>query len=242
MKKRTPRTRVAAIAVAVAAAVGLALPTQALASVPQATLVIANAEDFTPNLVSTTAVPHPHVDAVALLGGQTFAGGDFESLAHAGTTFARTDLAAFDATTGSVSQTFNPVLAGGQVWSIATNAATSSVYVGGEFTSVNGVTRAPLVKLDATSGAVDNAFTPPFKKAHVTDVQLISINGVNHVIVASNAGKRLWSLNPTTGVDDGYIHSTITNASQTRGAPSRSTTSRSTRAGPISSPLATFRP
>lgn len=204
--------RLSSMALGLVLAALLVVPSSADASVAQPTVVSSNAADSTPQLVATTAVPHPHVDAVAALGPVMFAGGNFDSITQGGTTYPRIDLVSFDASTGAVSSTFNPTLAGGQVWAIATDPATNSVYVGGEFTSVNGTTRAALVKLNATTGVVDPLFRPPFHSGRITDLQLISIGGVNRLVVAGNMGKRLFSLSPATGADDGYFNSVIATA------------------------------
>ncbi len=188
-----------------------ALPLAAGASIEHTTDLSQNAVDYTPNMVPTTAVPHPRVDAYGMIGDQMFAGGEFDSVAQGPSTFQRVDLLSFSGLDGTVSTSFHPIITGVQVWAIATDAATNSVYVGGDFTTVNGVKRAALVKLDATSGAVDTRFTPPFHAGRVTDLQkIITSDGTTRLLVAGNMGKRLFSLNPATGVDDGYMNFAIT--------------------------------
>ena len=77
-----------------------------------------------------------------------------------------------------------PADCGGQVWAIATDAATNSVYVGGVFKTVDGVKRGALVKLDATTGARAAAFKPPFPAGQVNDLEIVTISGVKRLVVA----------------------------------------------------------
>jgi hypothetical protein len=70
----------------------------------------------------------------------------------------------------------------------------SSVYIGGGFTTVNGVTRKAIAKLDLTTGALDPAFTPALS-GRVSDMQLN--NGV--LVIAGTFGRRLMAINPNNG-------------------------------------------
>ena len=191
----------------VVAAIGTAVvslvPALALASVPHERVVSENAADYTPQLVATTTVAHPRVDAITSDSTTTYAGGFFDRLTRNGQGFDRSNLVAFNTSDGSVRTDFAPTL-DKQVRAVE-NAADGGVYVGGDFTTVNGVARGGLVKL-APTGAIDTAFKPPFSRGLVYDVELVD----GHLIVAGNAGKKLMSLNPTTGVDDGLINKSIT--------------------------------
>ena len=126
-----------------------------------------------------------------------------------GSEYQRANVFAFNKATGAASTTFNAQIAGGQVWAITVDAATNSVYVGGSFKTVNGATRGALVKLDASTGARETAFKTPFAAGQVNDLQLITLGGTKRLIVAGSSGRKLMSLNPTTGKDDGYFTSVI---------------------------------
>jgi hypothetical protein len=165
-------------------------------------VVSENAADYTPQLVGTTAVPRPRVDAISASSATTYAGGLFERVSHGGQTVARHNLVAFDTQSGSIRSAFAPVF-DRQIRTVE-HAADGGVYVGGDFTSVNGVARRGLVKL-TTSGAIDTSFRPPFKGGLVYDIELVG----GHLVVAGSAGKKLMSLNPTTGADDGFINRSI---------------------------------
>jgi hypothetical protein len=181
----------------------------ASADVVQTSVVSTGAVAYTPQVVATVTVPSPHVDAIATLGATTFAGGSFDTITQGGRSYPRSHLVAFNRTTGAVSTTFSPQIAGGQVWAVATDAATNSVYVGGAFKTVNGATRPALVKLNATTGVVDTNFRPPFAGGQVNDLEVITLAGVRRLVVAGSSGRKLMSLNPATGRDDGYFTSVV---------------------------------
>ncbi|HKN91302.1 MAG TPA: hypothetical protein VJ622_13590 [Acidimicrobiia bacterium] len=84
-----------------------------------------------------------------------FAGGTFASVN--GT--ARANLAAFDTTTGALVPGF-VANSDKTVRAIEPSADGSSLYVGGLFKKVNGLSRSRLAKLNATTGAVDGAWAP----------------------------------------------------------------------------------
>lgn len=162
-----------------------------------------NAVDTTPQLVSTSVVARPRVDAISAEGATTYAGGLFDRVSADGYPYDRSNLMAFDTSTGSMLATFAPSF--DKPVRALENAADGGVYVGGDFTTVNGVTRAGLVKLTA-AGDIDPAFSPAFRGGLIYDVELVD----GHLIVAGNAGKKLMSLNPVTGDDDGLIDKSIT--------------------------------
>ena len=144
----------------------------AYAGVPHPNVVSTREVANTPQVVPTLAVPKPHVDAIATSDATAFAGGLFETVSESGSgsEYQRANVFAFNKATGAVSTTFNAQIAGGQVWAMAVDAATNSVYVGGSFKTVNGATRGALVKLDASTGARETAFKPPFASGQVNDL------------------------------------------------------------------------
>jgi hypothetical protein len=121
--KRTLRTMLVALGLSMAVA---AVPTVASASIGLGTVVSANPANFTPNVASGAV--HKFVQ----VGGTMYAGGAFGSVSTpAGVsprgTFARSNIAAFNAATGVVSTTFAP--------------------------SVNGTARRGVAKLNPATGA-----------------------------------------------------------------------------------------
>ena len=113
-----------------------AVPTVASASIALGTVVSANPANFTPNVASGAVYKFTQV------GGTMYAGGAFSSVStpagvSPGGTFARSNIVAFNASTGVVSS-FAPSV-NGEVWALASNG--TSLWIGGTFTSVNGVAR-----------------------------------------------------------------------------------------------------
>ncbi|NUT23569.1 MAG: PQQ-binding-like beta-propeller repeat protein [Hamadaea sp.] len=90
------------------------------------------------------------IQAVAYLGDRLYLGGDFtHAIDTAGKLVARSRLAAIDARTGKLLD-WNPI-ADGRIRAIA--ATDRGVYVGGDFGSINGLTRDNLAQLDPVTGA-----------------------------------------------------------------------------------------
>ena len=115
----------------------------AQASIAIGRVVSTNPANFTPQ------VQNGAVHKFLQVGGTMYAGGSFTSVtAASGTspsgTFTRNRLLAFNPTTGSIS-TFAPSF-NGEVWALATDG--TSLYVGGSFSTVNGVARRGLAKLE----------------------------------------------------------------------------------------------
>jgi len=98
------------------------------------------------------------VQGLAVAGGKAYAGGRFTSVrppgAAAGTSeVAQAYLAAFDQGTGELATSFAPVL-DDQVYAVAASADGSRIFVGGDFTTVNGVTRNRIAAFDTATGAL----------------------------------------------------------------------------------------
>jgi hypothetical protein len=195
---------------------GLSMGAAALsnASVLQPNVAEIDPVNYTPQIVVSAAVPGPHVDAIGQVGSTMFAGGLFDRITTASGSpiFQRSNFFAFDAATGALKSgvggytdpTFN-----GQIWAIATYG--NSVFVGGSFNIVNGISRVGLVKLNATTGAVDPTFNARFGAGTVWDLKIW--NGPNGatptLIVAGGMSKKLMALNLTTGADTRFINFTI---------------------------------
>ncbi len=207
--RSTPHAR-RSIAATVVASTVLLVAGPASSAEPQPTVVATTSSGVLPRLVSDSSVSRPHVDALAAIGDVTYAGGSFARVEQGGTGAQRANLMAFDRETGELSDQFAPAITGGQVWALAADPETASVYVGGRFTKVDGVARAALVKLDATTGAVDTGFWPRFRGGQVNDLELVDVGGVAHLVVVGSAGEKVMSLDPATGLSDGWITSSVT--------------------------------
>ena len=172
-------------------------------------VVSSNGMDGLPEVVATTGVPKPHVDAIALLGDAGFAAGLFDRIKQGGKTYSAQNLFSFSVGSRAVRTGFQaPPLTGGQIWALDVDPATNSVYVGGDFGYAGGVKRPGLVKLNATTGAIDANFRPPAGK--VKDLELVTMAGRKRLVVAGTLAGKIVSLDPATGRNDGFIKLAIT--------------------------------
>jgi hypothetical protein len=174
---------------------------------------VANAGPAIGRVVSTNPVNYtPNINQgavfkVAEVNGTLYAGGSFTTVTAAvGTTPAgtvtRNRMVAFNAANGNISTTFAPTF-NGDVWAIVSSG--TSLYVGGNFSTVNGVARRGLVKIDATTGAVDPAFNANLN-SNVSEAALV--NG--RLIISGVFTKKIQAVNPATGANTGYINIPVT--------------------------------
>ena len=185
-------------------ALGLALaasPLAAAASPALGVVVSTNPANFTPNVASGAVYKFVQV------GGVMYAGGSFSSVStpagvSPGGTFTRTNLVAFNASTGVISTSFAPNL-NGAVWALASDG--TSLWVGGTFTSVNGVARRGVAKLNPATGAVDTAFNANLASGKVTELALVG----GRLIAGGTFPGKLRALNPVTGANTGYLSLSI---------------------------------
>jgi Domain of unknown function (DUF5122) beta-propeller len=199
LTRRLPAFVLAALAIAVAA------PAAGSGSIPHTAVVSANPANFTPNVEDDDVVKNSAVHAIAQVGDTIFVGGSIHKVTNSTrtVTHTRSNLLAFSATNGAVrpaAPQFN-----GIVWALQ-RSGTSAVYVGGAFTQVNGVAHRALVKLNATTGAVDPTFNPKITSGNVTEIRLV--NG--RLVVGGSLPGKLLALDPTTGANTGYLSLGIT--------------------------------
>ncbi|MCU1527461.1 MAG: hypothetical protein JWP75_1224 [Frondihabitans sp.] len=121
----------------------------------------------TPTTVTADALPTPQIDGVVwsqkIVGNVVYAGGNWSTVrpygSAAGTnTTAQPDLLAYNLTTGALITTFNPQL-NGQVKAVALSPDNSVLYVGGQFTTVNGTAAYRIAALNPTTGALIKTFS-----------------------------------------------------------------------------------
>ncbi len=163
-----------------------------------------NPVNVTPNVTDAGLPNNSAVFAINQLGGTMYAGGRFRTVTNAThtQTYNRTNVMAFDAVSGAMTS-FAPVV-NGDVWAIQPSG--SSVYIAGAFSSVNGIPRRGIAKLDATTGVVDLTFDAHLTGGTVFDAHLVG----GRLIISGNFAKRMQALNPSTGANTGYINLPIT--------------------------------
>ena len=115
-----------------------------------------------PVTVSADALPTVQINGVVwsqlIVGGTVYVGGNFTSARPAGSPagtdeVARTHLLAYDLATGVLVPGFAPVL-NGQVKDLAVSPDQSTLYVGGQFTAVNGQNRYRAAAFDVATGVL----------------------------------------------------------------------------------------
>ena len=174
------------------------------ASVLHEAVVSEDPVNVTPNVESDGVVPNAAVHAFGRIGSTMYAGGEFRTIINASGSqlYTRYNLMAFDAASGRVKHlapNFN-----GTVWAIQSKG--SALYVGGDFTRVNGVARPGLVKIDGKTGEVRRKFRPTIGEGSVTEIRLVE----GRLIVGGSFPKALAALNPRSGSDTRYIRAQIT--------------------------------
>jgi len=177
---------------------GLVLaPGTAIAAHPHPRVVSEQPDADTAELVSTSGVPRPRPDALATSNDRVYLGGVFEAIEDDSGVHNRANVASVNESTGQVLP-FAPELNGAVDALVAQG---DSLYVGGRFTSVNGVSRRYLVKVNAVTGAVDQAFNARLP-GRVHDLAIS-----RGMLFASGAfGANLLALDLNTGANTGYVN------------------------------------
>jgi hypothetical protein len=146
------------------AAVSLALVLAALSGVPAATADTAPPDPTnpkTPVTVSADALPTTQIDGVGwhqkIIGNTVYVVGSFSTARPAGAapgtqTVPRKNILAYDLTTGALLPGFAPSL-NAQAFAVTASPDGSVLYVGGDFTAVNGKSARHIVALNPTTGA-----------------------------------------------------------------------------------------
>jgi hypothetical protein len=167
----------------------------------------------------TPGVDDGIVYAFATVGSATVVGGSFTTVggvAHRG-------IFAFDTATNTVSTSFSPVL-NGTVNTLWPGPTAGTVYAGGDFTTVNGVTSKGLTLLNLSDGSRVSGFPALAMDGIVNAVKLVGnrlfVGGTFTGIGGYQRGG-LATMNATTGVIDAFTHSAVTvnhNWTSTNGA------------------------
>jgi len=184
----------------VAAALVVAASPSSWGAIQQPTLVSENPADDTPALVDT-GTDKPITDAIAVAGDTVVAAGRFTRVTQGGQDYNRTNLVLFDANTGAVSPAApNP---NGRVWAAA--AIGDWLYVGGQFTTIGGLAKRSIARINASTGAVDPGFTSAVRgRVNV----LVAANG--QLYAGGSFEEKLVAMNPVTGANTHSFNLAIT--------------------------------
>jgi hypothetical protein len=177
-------------------------------------IVSDNPSGFTPHVMDG------QVQTLAQVGNVIIVGGSFTTVRNAGSTtdIARRNLFAFNATTGQISTTFVPN-PNSTVYKVLPAADGTSVYLGGNFTSItSGGTNASvsrLTKLSVATGTRDTGFNPGSFNGQVRDLELTGgrlwVAG-KFTHVQGRLQRALATLNATTGAYDSFFTGVLAGA------------------------------
>ncbi|MET7806678.1 hypothetical protein [Micromonospora chersina] len=213
-RRRRRRRAATAVVAALAAAGGALPPSPALAvNATHTTVVGTNPVDWTPHALDGT------VYRILQIGNRVYLAGSFTTVRNAGQTapLAMPRLVALDATTGRIDTTFRPVV-NGTVKALAASPDGRSLYIGGAFTTVNGVAAPRVARVDAATGARVAGFTPAAVNNQVNDMRLVGnrlILGGAFQTVGGVTRRALAALNATTGAADASVNLRVEGARKT---------------------------
>jgi beta-propeller uncharacterized protein DUF5122 len=175
-------------------------------NVAQSVIVSADPVNWTPH------VPSGRVDAILQIGNRVIVGGEFTAVRQTanGADIVRNNIFAFNATTGTIDTGFAPNL-DRSVLALAP-APDGNVFVGGNFTTVNGARAPKLVKLNVTNGQRITSFTA------VADARVrgLVVRGSTLYVagtftqLAGASREKLGAVNVTTGAIDPNLNLPIT--------------------------------
>ncbi|MBS2936688.1 PKD domain-containing protein [Nocardioides sp. J2M5] len=211
--------RLTALVSALVSAVALALPLAALTTVLTAGGAAAAPPAATrmPGDVPSKKTPwvlDGEVSKIVQVGNTMIAGGLFTQVADPmnGTPYARQNLFAFDATTGLVSQTFNPTV-DGQVQQLMPGPTPDTVYVAGDFTKINGKGPNHIQLLNVNTGQAVTSFKAPSTNGGIETMELLPNNrlfiGGFFTKIGGVTHGQLGTLNATTGALDPFMDLTV---------------------------------
>ena len=200
------RTKAVIVAVAlVAGLAGLVTPARAVQTA-QSVVVNANPVDWTPHVLDGK------VNTIAQVGSTVYLGGLFTRVrsATSSTEIARTNIVAFNATNGTISS-FAPTF-DGEITSIVPAADGLSLYVGGFFSTVNGVKTRRVARISTSNGAAFPGFKAAALDGGVRDLRLVDgrlwIAG-SFATVGGVAQPVLATLDAATGAYDPFMDLSI---------------------------------
>ncbi|MCL3861290.1 PKD domain-containing protein [Actinotalea sp. K2] len=200
---RTPvRRRIAAFIAVATALATVVVATPAMADT-------APADPTLPETVTADGLPTVQIDGVVwdqeIVGNTVYVAGSFSTARPAGAlpgvnTVPRAHMLAFDLQTGALISSFAPTF-NAQVMSVSASPDGSRLYVGGDFTTVNGATQYRVAALNPTTGAVLPNFRPAvnFKVGAVEAVGSVVYVGGSFSAVGSSERLGLAALNAANG-------------------------------------------
>jgi hypothetical protein len=180
----------------------------------------------TPHLLTTGTGSVDTIRKLVQCGGTMYAVGSFAQIKRQSTTYQRGNIFSFSATYPFKVSNWNPNV-NGVVNSITFNGGDcTNAYIGGRFSTVGGVAEKNIAEINTTTGVPVSTFKHS-ASAMVETVQAdknhIIVGGLFTSINGSAADPYLASLDPVTGVNDGFVHLGITGNYQYDGVAANAT-------------------
>jgi hypothetical protein len=187
---------------------------------PPAGAVSATPASGTPHLPATSS-PTQQIRQLVQCGGTMYAVGSFSTIQKGSTSFSRTDLVSFSASSPYTVTSWAPVVVGSTKTNESGAAAINSIafsggncadaYIGGNFTKVNGTSVTNIAEISTSTGNVVTGF------AHSANGAVDTLAAVGGHLLAGGtftsvngaAVPRMVSLNPATGLSDGFLNLSI---------------------------------
>ncbi|MEZ5375594.1 MAG: hypothetical protein R2733_03720 [Acidimicrobiales bacterium] len=186
-----------------------------LASLPTTTWGVSGLQTGT----ETDNIDAPIFD-MARIGNVLYVGGRFTDVTDGVATVAQSSLAAFDATTGEWIPTFTPSF-DGAVYALEASPDGSRLFVGGDFTTVNGTSTGALIALDPATGAIDTGWSGRVggyqlvRDFDIDGTQLYAAGGFTSISSSAggNVANRVARFDLTTGAHDPSWRPVLSNGS-----------------------------
>ena len=199
---RKPAALAAAVVLSVTGLAAFAAPAAEALGTAQPTVVNAVPAAYTPNINDGI------VYSIGQTGSTVVMGGTFDSVSPAGsasTSIPVSDVVAYTAGTGAIVTSFQPTL-DGAVNAVIAGPVPGTIYIGGAFKTVDGVT-SRVALLDATTGQMVPGWTSPKINGDVNSLALANgqlfVGGFFGNVAGSSRGG-LATLNATTGALTSY--------------------------------------
>jgi len=202
---------------------------------PPRGVVSASPARGTPHLSATADSPVQQIRQLAQCGNTMYAVGSFSRILHGSASYRRTDIVSFKATAPYPVWSFAPRVVGSDgttasssdaINTIAFSRGCADVYIGGDFSSVNGVAVRNIAEISTRAGRVVTGFrhdaNRPVQTLIATRGHLLA--GGNFTSISGSAADAyLASLNPRTGRNDGFARLGIHGNYQFPGVSSNAT-------------------
>ena len=187
---------------------------------PPSGVVSATPASNTPHLAATSS-PTEQIRQLVQCGGTMYAVGSFTSIQRGGTSYARTDVFSFSASSPYTVTSWAPAVVGSTqtnndgadaINSIAFSGGNcADAYIGGNFTKVNGTSVTNIAEISTSTGNVVTGFAHSANGAVNTLAAAGSHLLVGGTFTSINGASipRMVSLSPSTGLSDGFLNLSI---------------------------------